>query len=135
MHLRNHIKTALKNLPEGVDIDDIADSIVMIIGAGNYLEYEEHEAPILTLTGRVLVSILESPTITQKALGDYLGVTEGMINKVIANLVQTKVITKTKQSRQNGYSVNFENLQNHPDIQHVAVLVLELLNMGLAPKP
>ncbi len=71
---------------------------------------------LLNSHGRVLIAILEDPGITQRALSQYLGVSESNINASVKLLLSNKLITKTKVKNRNTYSFNFEEGLKHPDI-------------------
>jgi DNA-binding MarR family transcriptional regulator len=73
------------------------------------------EISILSPAGRVLVAIMEDPSITQRALSVYLGVTESNVQKAIRILVNSGLVKKTKVRGRNIYSVS-EKALSHSDI-------------------
>lgn len=74
------------------------------------------ELALLSPTGRVLVAIMEDPSLTQRALSVYMGVTESSIQKSIKQLIDAKLLIKHKNNGRNVYSVNKEILSRHSDI-------------------
>ena len=56
---------------------------------------------------------------TARAVSIYLGLSETMVAKVFKSLISARLITKTKDKRQNVYKINYEILKNHSDIHHI----------------
>ena len=80
--------------------------------------HNEGEISLLSTPGRVLISLCEDPSMTQRALSVYLDLSETMIDKTIKSLMSKGLITKTKVNRQNHYKINVDLVKNHPDIRH-----------------
>jgi predicted HTH transcriptional regulator len=123
------LKSALKaSLGPGAS-DDVIDSILNTLDKQKVFRYHnENVVSLLSTPGRVLCAIMEDNTMTLRALAVYLNMSETMIDKTVKSLVNSGLITKTKQNRQNIYKVHHEAVMKHPDIQHL----LGAINM---PKP
>lgn len=80
--------------------------------------HKEHEVSLLSTAGRVLVSIIEDPTMTIRAISIYLDLSETMIEKTVKQLISSGLITKTKVNRQNVYRYNKNQIDKQPDIHN-----------------
>jgi DNA-binding MarR family transcriptional regulator len=72
------------------------------------------------------VTLSEYPEITQRALALYIDVSEGVVTNIIKDLIDNKLITKTKVRRQNHYSLNVSEVEKHADIRHLVAMVAGL---------
>lgn len=98
----------------------IVDAILKTLDKQKVFRYQdENSINLISTSGRVLIALLEDPTMTQRALSVYLDMSETMIDKIVKLLVQNGLITKTKTQRQNIYKIDLEKVKNHPDIQHL----------------
>ena len=82
---------------------------------------------LLNSHGRVLISILEDPGITQRALSVYLNVSESNINKSLRALLKDGIIEKYKHGNRNMYRFNLKSGLEHPDIHRFTQALLPLL--------
>lgn len=89
-----------------------------------------NELSLFSTSGRVLFSILMEPTITQRALAVYLGISETMVEKTVKTLTEQGLITKTKVNRKNVYSFNTNVLGKNPDIQRLPLVFGSILDVG-----
>jgi hypothetical protein len=78
---------------------------------------------ILSVNGRVLITIIADPEITQVALSVILGVSPSAIEKAVAFWQDAGILTTEKNGRNNKYSVNLEMLYQHPDYKTLALLM------------
>jgi DNA-binding Lrp family transcriptional regulator len=69
------------------------------------------------------------PTITQRALAVYLGISETMVEKTMKTLAEQGVITKTKVNRKNVYTFDINLIAKNPDIQRVPEIMNAILLM------
>jgi len=117
------VKRALEkalNLSTTGDTEEIVNTILQTLDKQKVFRYHNENAiNLISTPGRVLIALLEDPTMTQRALSVYLDLSETMIDKTVKLLIQNKLITKTKTQRQNIYKVNLEEAKKHPDIQHL----------------
>ena len=97
--------------------------------------HNENVINLISTSGRVLVALMEDPTMTQRALSIYLDLSETMIDKTVKLLIQNNLITKTKWQRQNIYKVNREEVKKHPDIQHLREAIYGLFDLKQDLKP
>lgn len=101
----------------GASPSEILESVMKTLDQQKMISYSsKDDMPLLSPSGRVLVAIMEDPTITQRALSIYLGVTESNVQKSIKSLTDAGIITKTKINSRNVYKINREVVQKHPDI-------------------
>ena len=80
--------------------------------------HNEGLVPLLATPGRILAVLADDPTMTQRAIAVYLGLSESMVDRGMKSLISAGIITKTKVKRQNIYKINFEVAKEHPDIRH-----------------
>ncbi len=123
------LKGLLKNGNGPGAIEHLVKEILSNINAKESLRYESEnssDVKILTTTGRVLVTLSEHPEITQRALALYIDVSEGVVTNIIKDLIDNKLITKTKVRRQNHYSLNVSEVGKHADIRHLLGMITSL---------
>lgn len=112
--LRTTIDVAMS---QGKSGEQIADEILRLLDRKRLVTYSRAgQIQLLNSHGRVLIAILEDPGITQRALSQYLGVSESNINASVKLLLKNGLITKMKVKNRNAYSFNFEEGLLHPDI-------------------
>lgn len=87
----------------------------------------DDEVNLLSTAGRVLVAIIEDPTMTVRAISVYLDLSETMIEKTVKQLIAAGLITKTKVNRQNVYRYNNKSILEQRDIQNFFTAI-QLLN-------
>jgi uncharacterized membrane protein len=105
---------------ESKDSDFLVNAVLKTLEKQKVFRYHNENAiSLISTSGRVLVALMEDPTMTQRALSVYLDLSETMIDKTVKLLIQNNLITKTKTQRQNIYVVNIEEVKKHPDIQHL----------------
>ena len=117
------------------DTDEYVQKVLEVLDSEKVFRYHnENTVNLLSTAGRVLIAILEDPTMTQRSLSVYLNLSETMIDRTIKTLTGKGLITKTKLQRQNVYKVNIEEVKNHPDIRHFSG-VIQSLSEKRATKP
>ena len=89
-----------------------------------------NELSLFSTSGRILFSIIMEPTMTQRALAVYLGISETMVEKTVKTLTEQGLITKTKVNRKNVYSFNTNVMGKNPDIQRLPLVFKSILNIG-----
>jgi DNA-binding transcriptional regulator GbsR (MarR family) len=115
--IKKAIEEAVANL--GQDGSEAAEKILKTLDKQKILRYhQENEVSLLSTSGRVLVAIIEDPTMTIRAISVYLDLSETMIDKTVKSLISAGLITKTKVNRQNVYQLNKNLILEQPDIQH-----------------
>jgi len=113
------IRDALKAVV-GDGQEDLISSILQTLDKQKLFRYHnENTVSLLSTPGRVLVALIEDNSITQRALSNYLNISETMIDKTIKSLIDKGLVTKTKVNRKNVYRISVENVISHPDIQHL----------------
>jgi len=117
------VKKALEealNSSESKDAETIVNAVLKTLDKQKVFRYHNENAiNLISTSGRVLIALMEDPTMTQRALSVYLDLSETMIDKTVKLLIKNGLITKTKTQRQNIYKVNVEEVKKHPDIQHL----------------
>lgn len=81
--------------------------------------HRDTDVNLLSTSGRVLISLIQDPTMTVRAVSVYLDLSETMIKKTVDGLIFSGLLTKTKVNRQNVYRLNNKLIKEQPDIQHV----------------
>jgi predicted transcriptional regulator len=116
------------------DSGDIVDAVLKTLDKQKVFRYHnENSINLISTSGRVLIALMEDPTMTQRALSVYLDLSETMIDKTVKLLIQNKLITKTKTQRQNIYKVNLEEVKKHPDIQHLKEAIAGIFDAKTMP--
>lgn len=101
--------------------DAAIEQVMRALDSKKILRYHnDNEINLLSTAGRVLVAIIEDPTMTIRAISVYLDLSETMIDKTVKQLVAKGLITKTKVNRQNVYRYNEKLISEQPDIQQFA---------------
>jgi predicted transcriptional regulator len=115
--VRKAIELALKG-GSAVDGPGAVELVMEALDKKKVFRYHtEDTVDLLSTAGKVLVVLLDDPTMTQRAISVYLDMSETMIDKTIKSLVSVGLITKTKVNRQNIYKVNTELILQHQDVQ------------------
>lgn len=98
----------------------IVEELMRTLDEKKLFRYHRDEpAALISLQGRVLIAILEDPTLTQRAISVYLGCSVGAVEKSIAALTDMGMITKTKLNRKNVYQVIPAKIEEHSDFEHL----------------
>lgn len=107
--------------------DPVIDKIMLALDKSRLFRYHNDEpVALLSTAGRVLMAILEDPTMTQRAISVYLGCSESLVDKTMKTLIDAGMVSKTKVSRQNVYSIDTDSIENHSDIRHLALVLASL---------
>lgn len=88
-----------------------------------------NELNLFSTSGRILFTIMAEPTITQRALAVYLGISETMVEKTMKTLTEQGLITKTKVNRKNVYTFDTNLIGKNPDIQRLPSIMRSLLDV------
>ena len=116
--LRRALEVAIGDSPV-TNSETLAERVLETLDRQRVFRYHnDGEVSLLSTAGRVLVALIEDPTMTQRAISVYLDLSETMIDKTIKSLISRGLITKTKLHRQNIYQINISEVTAHPDIQH-----------------
>jgi predicted transcriptional regulator len=115
---------------ESKDADFLVNAVLKTLDKQKVFRYHNEDAiNLISTSGRVLIALMEDPTMTQRALSVYLDLSETMIDKTVKLLIKNGLITKTKTQRQNIYKVDIEKVKNHPDIQHLKEAISGLFSV------
>lgn len=115
--VRKAIELALKGSAAG-GAPDTVELVMEALDKKKVFRYHtEDTVDLLSTAGKVLVVLLDDPTMTQRAISVYLDMSETMIDKTIKGLAEAGLISKTKVNRQNIYKVNTELILQHQDVQ------------------
>lgn len=87
----------------------------------------------LTNHGHVLVCIAREPGIRIRELASTIGITERAVQRIVAELVESGYLIKTRDGRRNQYEVKNETLMRHPVESQCKVAGL-LAVVGVLPK-
>jgi ribosomal protein S25 len=129
--MENNIDKFFKDLETIVSGDkELLKKIAKSLEDNRIISYSEPgELSLFSTTGRVLYTIMLEPTITQRALAVYLGISETMVEKTMKTLAEQGVITKTKVNRKNVYTFDINLIAKNPDIQRVPEIMNAILLM------
>lgn len=129
----SELKKALEDALGASNTDGLLDTILSTLDKQKLLRYHDDDhVNLLSTAGRVLVAIIEDPTLTQRAISIYLDLSETMIDRTLKMLTKNGVITKTKDNRKNIYKVNLEVLKNNPDIRHFIGIIEKLKTQSIS---
>ena len=110
-----------------VTAEQVAETILNTLNEYGYIQYApKGTLALLSAPGRVLVSVVANPNATLRELGMILGVSESTVAKQIAQLVDSKLITRTKVNGRNTYQIVLEEVVLHPDIRRFADTILRI---------
>lgn len=99
--------------------DATVEKVMQALDNKKIFRYQrDDEVNLLSTAGRVLVAIIEDPTMTVRAISVYLDLSETMIEKTVRQLIEAGLITKTKVNRQNVYRCNNKSIIEQRDIQN-----------------
>ncbi len=75
----------------------------------------------LTNHAHVIICLLREPDILVRELALEVGITERAILRILSELEQGGVVTKTRKGRRNHYSVNLDAPLRHPVESHCSL--------------
>lgn len=102
--------------------EELAQKIVNAVSNTHGISYSsKKEINLLTASARVLITIVQQPNITVRALAIYIGVSEAAVLKSLKMLIDNNLIAKTKVNGKNNYRIVKESFENHSDIIHLLV--------------
>lgn len=108
---------------------DALERILQTLDQQKIIRYHnDGDVNLLSTSGRVLISLIEDPTMTIRAIATYLGLSETMIDKTVKSLIQSGLITKTKVNRQNVYKLNKKMINQQLDIRQFIRAIHQLSN-------
>lgn len=84
----------------------------------------EHPTPtwsFLTNHAHVLLCISEDPDITVRDLALEVGITERAVMRIIGELDEAGILTRTREGRRNHYTINGDLSLRHPVESHCTV--------------
>ena len=110
---------AISSVSDGSS-EEVLEKVLSTLDKQKLLRYHnEDSVNLLSTAGKVLIAIMEDPTMTLRAISVYLDISETMVDKSVKALIEDGLISKTKVQRQNIYKINFEALKKHQDISHM----------------
>lgn len=129
--MENNIDKFFKDLDSILSGDkELISQISKSLEQNRLVSYSEPgELSLFSTTGRVLYTVMLEPTITQRAMAIYLGISETMVEKTMRILAEQGLITKTKVNRKNVYTFNINLIAKNPDIQRVPEILGAILFM------
>jgi predicted transcriptional regulator len=75
---------------------------------------EKPDWTFLTNHTHVLVCLLREPGLTLREVAARVGITERMVQRIVGELEEGAVITRSKIGRRNSYSINLDVRLRHP---------------------
>jgi predicted transcriptional regulator len=110
---------AISSVSDGTS-EEVLEKVLSALDKQKLLRYHnEDSVNLFSTAGKVLVAIIEDPTMTVRAISVYLDISETMVDKSVKALISDGLISKTKVQRQNIYKINFYAVKNHQDMKHV----------------
>jgi len=110
---------AISSVPDASS-EEVLEKVLNTLDKQKLLRYHnEDSVNLFSTAGKVLIAIIEDPTMTLRAISVYLDISETMVDKSVRALIEDGLISKTKVQRQNIYKINFEAIKKHQDIKHM----------------
>jgi DNA-binding IscR family transcriptional regulator len=94
---------------------------------------EEASWTFFTNHGHVLLCLAQRPGMLLREVAQTVGITERMVQKIVADLEAGRVLTREKQGRQNTYTINSKLPLRHAVEAHCTIE--GLIDFVLASKP
>jgi predicted transcriptional regulator len=117
--IKSALAEALSTIPEGSS-EEVLEKVLTTLDQQKLLRYHNDDSVNLFSTaGKVLIAIMEDPTMTIRAISVYLDISETMVDKSVRSLIDDGLISKTKIQRRNVYKVDVDAIKKHQDIQHI----------------
>ena len=69
----------------------------------------------------MLLCIAADPDLTIRDLASQVGITERAVMRIIVELDEADVVTRTREGRRNHYTINHDRPLRHPVEQHCTV--------------
>ena len=108
-----------KGIQNGGTPEQISAEVLQAI-TGKLAHYSSgDEISILSAPARMLITLIDEPYMTQRALSIYLGISEAAVQKTIKSLIQQGLVAKTKYAGRNSYQVDTEKFLQLNDIRHL----------------
>jgi DNA-binding MarR family transcriptional regulator len=83
----------------------------------------------LTNHAHVLLCIARDPQARTRDIAEQVGITERAAQRIVAELIAEKYLTRTKVGRRNHYTINRRGRLRHPIFRNLAIgPLLEVLN-------
>lgn len=86
---------------------------------GKNAQYASDGISMLTAPARMLITLILEPSMTQRALSIYLGISEAAVQKTIRQLTEIKLVAKTKAQGKNLYTVDVDKFLGLSDIKYL----------------
>ena len=75
----------------------------------------------LTNHARVLLCLAEEPDLRLREAAERIGITERAVQRIVTDLEDAGIITRSREGRRNHYTINEEARLRHPSDSHVTV--------------
>ena len=75
----------------------------------------------LTNHTRVLLCLAGEPDLRLREAAERIGITERAVQRIVTDLEDAGVITRTREGRRNTYSIDEDALLRHPSDAHATV--------------
>jgi hypothetical protein len=90
----------------------------------------------LTNHAHVLLCVARDPHSRARDIAEQVGITERATQRILADLIADKYVTRTKVGRRNHYKVNPRGQLRHPVFRDLSIgPLIEVLNRDGQPKP
>lgn len=87
------------------------------------------EWTFLTNHAHVLLCVARDPDIRLRDVADYVGITERAAQRIVADLVDSGYLDRTREGRRNSYKLNADIPLRHPmDRDHAVGEILTVLD-------
>ncbi len=101
----------------GIDDVDVVVDVMENLDDIRLVDYRDRDVlPLLSVAGRVLVTVSASPEMTMREMSLRLGVTESNVARAVGLLVKHGLVTRSRVGRRNRYSTDLGAVLGHPDV-------------------
>ena len=75
----------------------------------------------LTNHSRVLILLAREPELRLRDVADKVGITEWAVQRIVADLKEAEILTRSRNGRRNRYTVHVSQHRRHPVEAHCTV--------------
>lgn len=116
------VRRTIESYPGGDE--KLTEEVLATLERLRVISYQDPDTlPLLSVAGRTLVLILEHPDMTIREMAIRQGTVESNVQRAVSNLVEARLVTRTKVGRRNRYRINWGEVMRHPDFYRLLLSV------------
>lgn len=111
----------------GIEDEAVAEDVMLALDQVRLVSYQRKDnLPLLSVAGRTLVLVMESPNLTLREIAVRQGTVESNVQRSMSQLVEAGLVERSRVGRRNYYRVDVDAVTTHPDVWRLLVAVEEL---------